>query len=173
MGLACSMSQRGLTPTKSPRATLNLWRGPAVQVDIASCIPLLRAIARTRARSDAMADDLVADTLLEAIVHIGEHAPPTNRKAWLLALQRRVFNTDGRAQPAPPMPSPGKGARAERQRVREALVQLPDALREPLFLSDGVGCSVKEVAEILGCPVSAAQARIIEARTKLRKLVDG
>ena len=47
-----------------------------------------------------------------------------------------------------------------------------DAAVEPLFLSDGVGCGVKEVAEILGCPVGAAKARIIKARSRLRDLLD-
>jgi DNA-directed RNA polymerase specialized sigma24 family protein len=160
------------TRTKSPRATLNLRRGPSVRATNSSYIPLLRALARTRTPHDAEADDLVADTLLEAVIHIGELAPRTNRKAWLLALQRGVFNATGRAQPAPPERPPGNGPGPQRQRLREALVQLPDALREPVFLFDGVGCSVREVAEILGCTVSTAEARIIKARSRLRELVD-
>lgn len=167
------MVGRELTQTESPRATLNLCRSPSARADVASYIPLLRAVARTRIPNDAEADDLVADTLLQAIMHLGEVAPVTNRKAWLLALQRSVFNTNWPTRrPAPPMRSSGNGAGSEQQRVRQALLQLPDALREPLFLSDSVGCSVTEVAEILDCPVSLAKARIIKARSRLRELVD-
>ena len=167
------MATHHLTGTNSPRATLNLRRGSVVPAPISSYVPLLRAVARTRTRNDAAADDLVADTLLEAVIHIGELAPATNRKAWLLALQRGDFNANGGGKaPSSPTQQSGHDVETPRQRVREALRELPDAFREPLFLSDGVGCGVKEVAEILGCPVGAAKARIIKARSRLRDLLD-
>src|SRR5690606_24531030 len=119
------------------------------------------------------ADDLVADTLLEAVIHIGELAPASNRKAWLLALQRGVFNANGGSEPpSVPTQQSRHGVETTRQYARAALLALPDALREPLFLSDGVGCSVKEVAEILGCTAGTADARIVEARSRLRDLLD-
>jgi DNA-directed RNA polymerase specialized sigma24 family protein len=168
------MAKYRLTRMNSPRAKSNFRRGLSVRTTISSCIPLLRALARTRTRNDADADDLVADTLAEAVIHKSELTPATNRKAWLLALQRGVFNANGRAEaPSAPTQQSSYGVETTRQCLREALLQLPDALREPLFLFDGVGCGIKEVAEILCCTTVAADARIGEGRSRLRGLLDG
>ena len=49
-----------------------------------------------------------------------------------------------------------------------ALWDLPDDLRLAVYLADVAGCPYREIAEIMGTPISTVTARLHRARRKLR-----
>jgi RNA polymerase sigma-70 factor, ECF subfamily len=131
-----------------------------------ACAPLLRAMARVRTSDAAAADDLVHDTLQEALVQAKDYTPHHNPTAWLLAIQRRLFAERRNALAA------GAGEVTDRPAgddgsVRVALLKMPDSLREPLFLSDGCGFSCQEVAATLRCSTEVAKALIRRGRAEI------
>jgi len=58
---------------------------------------------------------------------------------------------------------------AERERVRTALLALPEEQRAAVVLKEYQGLSYREVAQALGCTEEAARARTYRARTALRE----
>ena len=56
-----------------------------------------------------------------------------------------------------------------RQRLRDALDQLPDAQREVVVLKDIYGWSHAEIAEAMGISVTAAKVRLHRARARLAR----
>ena len=55
--------------------------------------------------------------------------------------------------------------------LREALAELPDQFREPIFLKYMEGLSYKEIAERLDLPVSTIETRLYRGRQMLQKLL--
>ncbi len=60
-------------------------------------------------------------------------------------------------------------ARAESERVRKALEELPDAFREVLVLREIEGLSYKEIADVTGVPMGTVMSSLSRARQRLRK----
>jgi len=55
------------------------------------------------------------------------------------------------------------------QIIRDAVLSLPEKLREPLVLAEYQDCSMKEISEILFCSVKAVESRLARARQDLRE----
>jgi RNA polymerase sigma-70 factor (ECF subfamily) len=68
-------------------------------------------------------------------------------------------------------PSLGPAARAEaRSTLQRLLAELDDDKREVLVLYELEGLTMKEVAEIVGCPLQTAYSRLHAARARLTEL---
>jgi DNA-directed RNA polymerase specialized sigma24 family protein len=131
--------------------------------------PLLRAMARVRTSDAAAADDLVHDTLQEALAQAKDHAPHIDPIVWLLAIQRRLFAVRRNALAA----GAGEvtdGPPGDGRSVHAALLKMPDSLREPLFLSDGCGFTCQEVAALLRCSTEGVKSLIRRARAELLEI---
>ena len=61
--------------------------------------------------------------------------------------------------------------KAEAERVREAIRQLPDDFREVILLREYEDLSYREIAELVGCPVGTVMSRLARARVRLRELL--
>ncbi|NTW78190.1 MAG: sigma-70 family RNA polymerase sigma factor [Syntrophaceae bacterium] len=59
-----------------------------------------------------------------------------------------------------------------RERLRDAVQELPDELREPLVLCDYQGYSYEEISVITDVPVSTLRKRLFRARNKLRTMLN-
>jgi RNA polymerase sigma-70 factor (ECF subfamily) len=59
----------------------------------------------------------------------------------------------------------------ERNRVREAIQQLPAESREIILLREYEELSYQEIATILNCPAGTVMSRLARARAKLRALL--
>ena len=57
--------------------------------------------------------------------------------------------------------------------LRESLKKLPEKYRMPLLLHHLEGYNLKETAEMLGISAALAKSRLHQARTLLRKALDG
>jgi RNA polymerase sigma-70 factor (ECF subfamily) len=59
----------------------------------------------------------------------------------------------------------------ERERVREAIQQLPAEFREIVILREFEELSYQEIASLLKCPEGTVMSRLARARSKLRTLL--
>jgi RNA polymerase sigma-70 factor (ECF subfamily) len=126
-------------------------------------------------RSDA--DDLTQETYLRAFRALPRFAGRSSARTWLLAIARRVCadhvrdrrrrpRVDPVAVPAEPEqpvgPDIGDGVA-----LRAMLTRLDRDRCEAFVLTQLVGLSYTEAAEVCGCPVGTIRSRVARARDDL------
>ncbi len=155
---------------------------PKIQRGLLAAVPDLRAFAISLSGSVDRADDLVQETLLRAIAHIGLFTPGTNLQAWLTTILRNVFLNDCRKQgrvvddpkgyfAATLTAQPAQETCAQVTELRTALAKLPLDQREAIILVGGRGLSYEEAAEICECAVGTIKSRTSRARARLAQLM--
>jgi RNA polymerase sigma-70 factor (ECF subfamily) len=151
--------------------------------DIAGLVPTLRAFARALTSGDhALADDLVQDTMVNALQAQGRYRAGTNLEAWLFTILRNRFfslrsrrhvsaeiGTDDLASLA--AVAPAQDAILESMAFRTAFCRLPRAQREMLVLIGVRGLSYDDAAELCRCEVGTAKSRVHRARQALRAML--
>ncbi len=55
--------------------------------------------------------------------------------------------------------------------VRKAVNNLPEAFRAVVWLSDAERVRLREIAEILDCPLGTVASRLVRGRQELRRLL--
>jgi RNA polymerase sigma-70 factor (ECF subfamily) len=157
--------------------------GAAFAVIVRRYGPSLRRLARALT-SDATADDVLQEALLDAFRHAGGYRADGSVRAWLFTLTRhRAFHQRERTRAAEIPDSPllelglaaGFGERpervAERLEQRDALAvglgRLAPEEREVLLLRDVEGLSGEEAAAVLGLEITAMKSRLHRARLRL------
>lgn len=147
-------------------------------------IPHLRAFARALARDIVLADDLVQDTIVNALSHRDQFRPGTNLRGWLIIILRNIFFNERRrsrhkfeiaVEYLPDVASVrgSQDARIELRDFNRAFARLPAAQREALMLVGASGFSYEEAAELVGCPVGTLKSRVSRARADLQQAMDG
>lgn len=137
----------------------------------------LRSFARALARDNALADDLVQETILLALRAEAQWDPETPLRAWLFTILRHAWLAHARkrsreaarhAQMHPETAAPARqhesSAVAELER---AMASLPPSQREALVLVGAQGLSTAEAALICGVPEGTIKARVSRARASL------
>ncbi|MFB9234059.1 sigma-70 family RNA polymerase sigma factor [Plantactinospora siamensis] len=142
------------------RATqVDVWRFTAALVDPAS------------------ADDLTQETYLRAFRALSGFAARSSARTWLLGIARRVcadhlravvrrrrldvrLSAQAQTQHAHPDPAGQLGA-------ADLLRRLPPERREAFVLTQVLGLSYAEAAEIEGVPVGTIRSRVARARAEL------
>jgi RNA polymerase sigma-70 factor (ECF subfamily) len=125
-----------------------------------------------------MADDLTQETYLRALRALPRFAGRSSARTWLLAIARRVCADHVRAavrerrrnEPAPAapvLPVPSQPDLADGVALRALLVGLEGRRREAFVLTQLVGLSYPEAAEVCGCPVGTIRSRVARARDDL------
>ncbi len=159
-------------------------------------MPQLRRRAMRLTRRTADADDLVQETFLRAYSARARFEPGTRLEAWLHTILKRVFlmnvlkakrratptETDcgvalhGVAATAPPSPTPLSYAQVLDRlddRVRRAVILLPEKQRTVLLLWALEGLSCREIAGRLAIPPGTVMSRIFRARRRILSQIDG
>lgn len=125
------------------------------------------------------ADDLTQETYLRAFGSLHRFAARSSARSWLLSIARRVVVDQWRAAAARPRNADVDWAAAvERGTDRgagfEEVVELRILLgglhpqrREVLVLTQVLGLSYGEAAEVLDCPVGTVRSRVARAREDL------
>ncbi|GAA4884926.1 MULTISPECIES: sigma-70 family RNA polymerase sigma factor [Saccharopolyspora] len=119
----------------------------------------------------AAADDLTQDTYLRAVRSLPRFAGRSSSRTWLLSIARRVVADHLRRAPA-------RAARADDVELAgpgfEGVVDLHlllDGLaedrREALVLTQVLGYTYAEAAEVCGCPIGTVRSRVARAREAL------
>jgi RNA polymerase sigma-70 factor (ECF subfamily) len=155
---------------------------PSLQSQMLAAVPALRAFARSLCGSADRVDDLVQETLLRGIAHIGSFVPGTNIAAWLTTIMRNTFINERRkrarcvADPqgtltATLVTQPAQEECAQAAELRAALLGMPRDQRDAIVLVGGQGLSYEEAAAVCHCAVGTMKSRTSRARTRLAGLM--
>ncbi len=154
--------------------------------DVAALVPHLRAFARSLTGGDVhLADDVVQDTIVNALQAQSQFTEGTNLKAWLFTILRNRFrsvitrkhvtaevseDTDGGIESRWWTPAHQESG-LEVEAFGRAFQALSPAHREVLILVAVDGLPYEEVAEICGCQVGTIKSRVSRARSLLKKML--
>src|SRR5438105_5968099 len=136
-------------------------------------------------RDERLAEDAVQEAFL-TIWRTASRFVPERGKAstWILTLvhrravdavrheqRRRADSLERTAEPVVEGVEEDAWLRLQRERVQEALRNLPDAQREALELAYYGGFSQSELAERLGQPLGTIKSRMVGGLSRLRELL--
>ena len=150
------------------------------QQEMLESLPKLRAVAVMMTRDRANADDLVQDTLVQAIAAQNSYTVGTNFAGWayrimrnrhISLIRRRRFVTVPLEDPAAmAVGSLGnQESHMAQLELARALKTMPLAQREAVLLVGAMGLDYEEVARILGCAPGTVKSRVSRARATLRR----
>jgi RNA polymerase sigma-70 factor (ECF subfamily) len=162
-------------PTSSPE-----WS--AFEAEAMPHVDRLFRLAMWMERDRQEAEDLVQETLLQALRSFGRFTPGTNCRAWLVTILQHVRSNRRRARTrrdmtedlddrlsdtvafVPPVPS-----HLTDEDVLEALRSVPETFRDIIVLSDVEEMSYREIAEALEIPMGTVMSRLHRGRALLRQ----
>jgi RNA polymerase sigma-70 factor, ECF subfamily len=123
------------------------------------------------------ADDLTQETYLRAFRALPRFAGRSSARTWLLAIARRVCADHIRDRRRGPSVDPAAGVEDGGSRVtpdvgegvviRVLLAGLEPERRDAFVLTQVVGLSYRDAAEVCGCPVGTIRSRVARARDDL------
>jgi len=130
--------------------------------------------------------DLAQETYLRAFRALPSYAGRASARTWLLSIARRVCADALRSRRRRPMTLVGGSAElealrdgdaadriAERAAVTDLLARLAADRREAFFLTQLLGLSYAEAAEVADCPVGTIRSRVARARADLVSALGG
>jgi RNA polymerase sigma factor (sigma-70 family) len=148
-------------------------------------ISFLRRAARHWHREKADAEDLVQDTIVQALANAHLWQPGSDLRGWLYTLMRNRFlavvtrsNRSAAAlqQMAAAQERPATGSSELRLILRDlyaALRRLPSNQRSAVLLIGVEGKSYNEAAQRMGTSVGAVRSHLARGRDRLRTAVQG
>lgn len=125
------------------------------------------------------ADDLTQETYLRAIGALPRFAGRSSARTWLLSIARRVVVDQVRRNQARPRTTSqvdleslldsrqSAGRFEDVVEVRMLLAGLDSDRRDALILTQVLGLSYEEAAEVCGCPMGTIRSRVARARDDL------
>jgi RNA polymerase sigma-70 factor (ECF subfamily) len=156
---------------------------------VAQHLPYLNRLVRSLTGSDSMAEDIVQQTMLKALVHADQFRFQSTLKTWLTSIAmnevRQVYRCKWRTRSIPLMtenlerhrslrvecPHPSYQAREREALIRQAVSRLPESYRCVVELCDFQLLSLQEAAARLRLTLPTVKTRRQRARQKLRSLV--
>jgi RNA polymerase sigma-70 factor, ECF subfamily len=136
-------------------------------------------------RDEALAEDAVQEAFLDLWRSAGRFLPErSGARSWILTLvhrravdlvrreqRRRGEPLEAGAEPTGDAADELAWLRFERERVQDALKQLPDQQREALELAYYGGFSQSELSDRLGEPLGTIKSRMFTGLSRLRQLL--
>ena len=118
------------------------------------------------------ADDLTQETYARAFASLHRFAGRSSVRTWLLAIARRVCADAIRSRkPVVPVaelePDLRSSDPAEAVSLRLLITAVEPAFREAFVLTQIVGMTYPEAADVIGCPVGTVRSRVARARDAL------
>jgi RNA polymerase sigma-70 factor (ECF subfamily) len=156
---------------------------------VAQYLPYLNRFVGNLTRRDQMAEDIVQQTVLKALMHSEQFRFESTLKTWLTSIAlREVYQayrvvSRSRAVPLTPetldvdrcqrleFPNNSYEARERELLIRSAVSRLPKMYRSVVELCDLQCVPMKKAALKLGLTLPAVKARRHRARQKLRRLL--
>jgi RNA polymerase sigma-70 factor, ECF subfamily len=145
--------------------------------------PDLYRFAFWLARDQAVAEDVVQDTLMRAWRSFDALEDEAAAKPWLLTIARREFarrferkrfeTVDIDDPTVAGDPALASEEAQEVLEIRAAILALEDDYREPLVLQVLMGFTTQEIATQMGLTQGAVLTRLFRARQKLKAAVTG
>lgn len=148
-----------------------------------TCIPHIRAYARSLTRNADSADDLVQDTLVRAWSARTQFTMGTNFKAWVFTILRNRFLDQRRRdreirERLDDIPdekrvvSPSQEIVVQFDDMARAFWRLSPHHREILMLVGANGLSYEEAAVVIGCAIGTVRSRLSRARSELQAMLE-
>jgi RNA polymerase sigma-70 factor (ECF subfamily) len=117
------------------------------------------------------ADDLTQETYARAFAALHRFAARSSARTWLIAIARRVcadaVRSAVRIRSVPSAASRTAVDHAESVALQDLLAALSDERREAFVLTQLVGLSYAEAADVCDCPVGTIRSRVSRARADL------
>jgi RNA polymerase sigma-70 factor (ECF subfamily) len=121
--------------------------------------------------SPDVADDLTQDTYARAFASLHRFVGRSSARTWLLSIARRAcadaIRTAQRDRRAPAVRERAGSDIADSVAVRALLGGLDADRREAFVLTQVVGLSYAEAADVCSCPVGTVRSRVARARADL------
>lgn len=121
--------------------------------------------------SAAQADDLTQDTYARAFTSLHRFLGRSSARTWLLAIARhvcadavRAAQRERRVDLTPPRPADDPAGSVA---MRALVAALEPERREAFVLTQIVGLSYAEAADVCSCPVGTIRSRVARARADL------
>jgi len=157
----------------------------------------LHAYARLLSRDAPASKDLLQETLLRAFRAFGSYKRELSFKVWMFTIMKNVsldwargvrirfvagewresegwFAGHGEDRPPSSLPLDPEQVLIRNvtvEQVREAIKNLPPALREVVELREIEGLSYVSIAEVIGRPIGTVMSRLYRGRNLLRVLL--
>lgn len=159
--------------------------GSVSDPEIEAQIPALRRFARSLARNRDDADELVQDTLLQALSRWRQLRRPGSIRAWLFQILFNLHRTQGRdrqrhlvrfsdeAGADHPDPAGDQTQGLHLSDALSALSRLPQDQRVALELVAMEDLTYEEVAKVTEVPIGTVMSRLSRARERLRSELEG
>jgi RNA polymerase sigma-70 factor, ECF subfamily len=148
--------------------------------DVIGQLGSLRRYARSLARNEQDAEDLVHDALVRAYEKQASFRPNGNLRTWLFSVLHNTFidgfrsrQADARrvartAETAETVQQPSQEHAVRLEQIRQMFETLPEEQRSALHLVAIEGLSYEEAAGILDIPIGTLMSRVSRARAFMR-----
>ena len=126
------------------------------------------------------AQDVTAETFFRAMTHLGEYRASASISTWLCAIARRTWLSQLRREkrmiPTDPLPEAsvpdGLHEHLEADQARNALEELPPAMRDVFLMRVDGGMAFRDIGRLLGHTENWACVTYHRARAKLREALE-
>jgi RNA polymerase sigma-70 factor (ECF subfamily) len=154
------------------------------ETQLIDLLPRMRRFAYGLTGASADGDDLCQMALERALARRDQWQQGTRLDSWIYKIMRNLFideirATRRRGETFVPDEAGfaigaegGQEATVELAMIDRAMLRLPDDQREAVLLVMVEGCSYKEAAEIIGCPVGTLNSRLVRGRDALMGLLE-
>lgn len=132
-------------------------------------------------RDRQAAEDLVQDTLTQALQSFHRYTRGTNCRAWLITILQNLRSNRRRSKLRNPVIEhaddriadtvafvPAVPQHITDEDMLAALAQIPEHQQEVIILSDVEELSYKEIADLLSIPIGTVMSRLHRGRAQLR-----
>ncbi|WP_310172121.1 sigma-70 family RNA polymerase sigma factor [Enteractinococcus fodinae] len=179
-----------------PKAETDSQRRARFERDAMQYLDQLYSGALRMTRNPEDAEDLVQEAYARAYSSFHQYKPGTNLRAWLFRILTNTYINIYRKRQRRPQEADGDGledwqmARAADHTatglrsaetealdylpdsdVKEALAEISEDFRIPVYLADVEGFAYKEIADILDVPIGTVMSRLHRGRRSLRELL--
>ncbi|MFN7977536.1 MAG: sigma-70 family RNA polymerase sigma factor [Vicinamibacterales bacterium] len=165
---------------RAPQPSVPAWT--AFEAEAMPHVERLYRLALWWERDRGAAEDLVQDTLVQALQSFHRFTPGTNCRAWLATIMRHVRSNTRRSQQRSPLvEDPGDliadtvpFVPAVPQQLTDddmvaALRGLPEQYQDIILMCDVEELSYKDIAQALGIPMGTVMSRLHRGRGLLRQ----
>ena len=179
-----------------PKAETDNQRRARFEQDAMQYLDQLYSGALRMTRNPEDAEDLVQEAFARAYSSFHQYKPGTNLRAWLFRILTNTYINIYRKRQRRPQEADGDGvedwqmARAAEHSatglrsaetealdyladsdVKNALAEISEDFRIPVYLADVEGFAYKEIADILDVPIGTVMSRLHRGRRSLRELL--
>jgi RNA polymerase sigma-70 factor (ECF subfamily) len=172
-------SAGGMTGTADPPADLRLWA--TFEAEALPHVDRLFRLAMWFERNRDDAEDLIQETMVQALQSFHRFRPGTNCRAWLVTILQHVRSNRRRARTRSPLVSdpyerlaqavpfvPPVPQELTDETILDALRRVPTQYQEVLLLCDVEELAYKEIAQALAIPIGTVMSRLHRGRALLR-----